>query len=155
MIEDFLDGFDGLRGNNDGKITKQEFFDYYTDIATSCPTEDYFVVMMQQTWGVGEDENSTDFKTTLKYIVGTFRQRLITVSNGTQEEYKLAQLFEEFDLNQNGMLTMDELAALLAKLEISVERKYLSAIIKALDSNGSGAIEFDEFKDFIIYDPYK
>ena len=53
------------------------------------------------------------------------------------------------------MLTMDEMAALLAKLEISVERKYLSAIISALDSNGSGAVEFDEFKTFIIYDPYK
>ena len=64
-------------------------------------------------------------------------------------------MFEEFDVNQNGMLTMDEMAALLAKLEISVERKYLSAIIKALDSNGSGAVEFDEFKSFIIYDPYK
>ena len=50
---------------------------------------------------------------------------------------------------------MDELAALLAKLEISVERKYLSAIIKALDTNESGAVEFEEFKNFIIYDPYK
>ena len=58
-------------------------------------------------------------------------------------------------MNKNGMLTMDEMAALLAKLEISVERKYLSAIIGALDSNGSGAVEFDEFKNFIIYDPYK
>jgi len=53
------------------------------------------------------------------------------------------------------MLTMDELAALLAKLEISVERKYLSAIIRALDTNESGAVEFEEFKNFIIYDPYK
>ena len=47
IVEDFLDSFDGLRGNNDGKITKQEFFDYYTDLAVSTPTEDYFVVMMQ------------------------------------------------------------------------------------------------------------
>ena len=71
-----------MRGNNDGKITKKEFYDYYTDLAVSCPTEDYFVVMMQQTWGIGEDENSEDFQTTLKYIVGLFRQRLITISNG-------------------------------------------------------------------------
>ena len=84
-----MDGFDGLRGNNDGKITKQEFFDYYTDLAVSTPTEDYFVVMMQQTWGIGEDENSDDFQTNLRYIVGLFRQRLITLSNGQQEEYKL------------------------------------------------------------------
>ena len=155
IITEFLDTFDGMRGNNDGKITKKEFFDYYTDLAISTPSEEYFVVMMQQTWGIGEDEDSEDFQTTLRHIVRLFRQRLITLSNAQQEEYKLAQMFEEFDVNQNGMLTMDEMAALLAKLEISVERKYLSAIIKALDSNGSGAVEFDEFKNFIIYDPYK
>ena len=155
IVEDFLDGFDGLRGNNDGKITKQEFFDYYTDLAVSTPTEDYFVVMMQQTWGIGEDENSEDFQTNLRYIVGLFRQRLITLSNGQQEEYKLQELFDQFDANGNGMLTMDELAAMLARLEISVERKFLTALIAALDTNGSGAIEFAEFKDFIIYDPYK
>ena len=118
-----------MRGNNDGKITKQEFFDYYTDLAVSTPSEEYFVVMMQQTWGIAEDEDSEDFQTTLRHIVSLFRQRLITLSNGQQEEYRLAQMFEEFDANQNGMLTMDEMAALLAKLEISVERKYLSALI--------------------------
>lgn len=155
IVEDFLDSFDGLKGNDDGKITKKEFFDYYTDLAISTPTEEYFVVMMQQTWGIGEDESSEDFQTQLRYIVGLFRQRLITLSNGQQEEYKLQQLFDEFDANANGMLTMDELAAMLAKLEISVERKYLSALIAALDKDKSGAIEFAEFKDFIIYDPYK
>jgi hypothetical protein len=50
-----------MRGNNDGKITQREFFDYYTDLAISTPTEEYFVVMMQQTWGIGEDEDSEDF----------------------------------------------------------------------------------------------
>lgn len=103
---------------------------------------------------MGEDESSDDFKTSLKYILQLFRQRLITVSKG-QEEFKLIKLFEEFDINKNGMLTMDELAGLLAKLEISVERKYLSALIKALDTDGSGAIEFTEFKNFILFDPYK
>ena len=61
IITEFLDTFDGMRGNNDGKITKKEFFDYYTDLAISTPSEEYFVVMMQQTWGIGEDEDSEDF----------------------------------------------------------------------------------------------
>ena len=71
-----------MKGNNDGKITKKEFIDYYTDLAISTPTEDYFVVMMEQTWGLAEDVNSQDFKDTLRTVVGLFRQRLITVSNG-------------------------------------------------------------------------
>lgn len=47
ILDDFLNSFDGMKGNNDGKITEQEFIDYYTDLAVSCPTEDYFCVMME------------------------------------------------------------------------------------------------------------
>ena len=47
VIAEFLNSFDGMKGNNDGKITKQEFLDYYADLAVSCPTEDYFCVMME------------------------------------------------------------------------------------------------------------
>lgn len=67
----------------------------------------------------------------------------------------LRKIFNNFDVNQNGIITLDELAALLAKLEISVERKYLNALMKYVDTNKSGAIEFDEFATFVIYDPYK
>ena len=47
IINEFLNSFDGMKGNNDGKVTKKEFLDYYTDLAMSCPTEDYFCVMME------------------------------------------------------------------------------------------------------------
>jgi len=73
VITEFLNSFDGMKGNNDGKITKQEFLDYYTDLAVSCPTEDYFCVMMEQTWGLAEDHNSQDFQTTVKQIVSLIR----------------------------------------------------------------------------------
>ena len=96
-----------------------------------------------------------DFQTTLKQIVSLLRQRLITLSNGQQEEFKLKQIFDEFDVNGNGIVTMDEMAAMLASLGISVERRYLTAIIDHLDTNKSGGVEFEEFKVFIIYDPYK
>ena len=125
IINEFLNSFDGMEGNNDGKITKKEFVDYYTDLAVSCPTEEYFCVMMEQTWGLAENANSEDFQTSLKRIVSLFRQRLITLSNGQQEEYKLKQIFDEFDVNGNGIVTMDEMAAMLASLKISVERRYL------------------------------
>lgn len=53
------------------------------------------------------------------------------------------------------MLTINEVAALLAKLGISCERKFLYAIIKRLDENNSGAVEFDELRKLVIFDPYK
>jgi Ca2+-binding EF-hand superfamily protein len=40
----------------------------------------------------------------------------VTVANGSQEEYKLRQIFNEFDANKSGTLTVDEIAAVMAKL---------------------------------------
>jgi len=46
----FLNEFDGARGNNDGVITQAEFFDYYTDLSMSTPSDEYFVRMMESAW---------------------------------------------------------------------------------------------------------
>ena len=50
ILSEFLNQFDGPRGNNDGVITKEEFFDYYTDLSMSTPSDEYFVRMMESTW---------------------------------------------------------------------------------------------------------
>lgn len=83
------------------------------------------------------------------------RQRLLVLSNNSQEEYILRKIFKDFDLNQSGSITLDELTAMLAKLGISVERKYIQAMLRELDSNKTGMLEFEEFATFLLYDPYK
>jgi len=50
IFTDFLNNFDGLRGNNDGIITWDEFYNYYSDLAMSTPSDEYFVKMMESTW---------------------------------------------------------------------------------------------------------
>jgi len=50
ILQDFLNNFDGARGNNDGVVTKQEWDDYYTDLSMSTPSDEYFVRMMESTW---------------------------------------------------------------------------------------------------------
>jgi calmodulin len=83
------------------------------------------------------------------------RQRLLTLTNKSYEEFTLRKIFKEFDLNNSGSITLDELAAMLAKLGIQVDRKFIVAILRKIDSNGSGVIEFEEFMSIVIYDPYK
>lgn len=83
------------------------------------------------------------------------RQRLRTLSNGTEEEFKLRQIFKSFDLNSSGNITIEELAAMLAKLGIQIDRKYINGTLRAMDLNGNGVIEFEEFANLIIFDPYK
>jgi Ca2+-binding EF-hand superfamily protein len=155
VIEEFLDSFDGARGNNDGVITKKEWDDYYTDLSMSLPTDDYFVAMMESVWGITEDEDSEANQDYVRELVSLIRQRLLSMSNESSDEYVLRKVFNYFDANESGNITIDELAAMVAKLKISVERKYLNGIMKRIDSDNNGSIEFNEFLNFVIMDPYK
>ena len=83
------------------------------------------------------------------------RHKLLDFSNNCTEEMILRNIFREFDTNENGVLTADELSAMLVKLQISVDRRYISALLKQFDKNGNGVIEFDEFSHFLIHNPYQ
>ena len=155
ILGEFLNNFDGAKGNNDGIVTRQEWNDYYTDLAMSTPSDEYFVRMMEQVWCVGEDEENSIFIDQVKTLVTMMRQRLLVLSNTSQEEFVLRKIFKDFDTNNSGTITIDELSAMCAKLQISVERKYIQAMLKVLDSNKSGMLEFEEFANFLLYDPYK
>jgi Ca2+-binding EF-hand superfamily protein len=155
IIDEFLDSFDGARGNNDGVITREEWNDYYTDLSMSVPSDEYFVQMMESVWGIQEDENSEVSKDHIRELTKLIRERLLKMSNQSSDEYVLRKIFNYFDVNESGNITLDELAAMLAKLQISVERRYLNGIMKHIDEDNNGAIEFNEFLNFIIMDPYK
>lgn len=40
------------------------------------------------------------------------------------------------------------------KLDIPIAKKYLAALHRKFDKNNNGTIEFEEFVNFIIHDPY-
>jgi Ca2+-binding EF-hand superfamily protein len=155
VIEEFLDSFDGAKGNNDGIITKQEWNDYYTDLSMSTPSDDYFVQMMESVWGIMEDDDSAVNQDHIRELTKLIRERLLKMSNQSSDEYILRKLFNYFDTNESGNITIDELAAMLAKLQISVDRKYLNGIMRKVDQDNNGAIEFNEFLNYVIMDPYK
>lgn len=111
--------------------------------------------LVETTWGLSEDEQSATFQDKVKNLMGMVRQRLRTLSNNTEEEFKLRKIFKQFDLNESGTITIEELAAMLAKLGIQIERKYIQGLLRAMDLNNNGVIEFDEFATLVIYDPYK
>jgi len=67
----------------------------------------------------------------------------------------LREIFRQFDINGDGVLTSDELSAMLVKLQISCDRRYLNALLCKFDRNGNGVIEFEEFCEFLIKNPYK
>ena len=143
-----------FEGKN-GLITKEEWFGYYTDLAMTIPSDDYFSRHIEATWGVSEDEQSSIFTDEIKRLIGMLRQRLLTLTAKSYEEFTLRKIFKQFDLNNSNTITLDELGAMLAKLGIAVDRKFIVGMMRKLDTNGTGVIEFDEFANLIVNDPYK
>ena len=121
----------------------------------SLPDDRYFVRMMESVWQMCEDEDAEVTKEQIEMLTKTMRHKLLDFSNKSTEELVIRNAFREFDLNGNGVLTSDELQAMLVRLQISVDRRYIGALLKKFDRNGNGVIEFDEFVNFMVHDPYK
>eukprot|EP00762_Andalucia_godoyi_P003973 ANDGO_05640.mRNA.1 Crustacean calcium-binding protein 23 len=50
VLDGFLQTFEGTKGNKDGKISQDEWLDYYADISASIDTDDYFEEMVRSAW---------------------------------------------------------------------------------------------------------
>ena len=97
ILTDFLSNFEGAKGNSDGVLTKQEFFDYYTDLSMSTPSDEYFVRMMESTWQVPEEENSAVTKQTVEHLLREVKSRVFELAR--QNPQFLQKIFNDFDLN--------------------------------------------------------
>ena len=138
------------------KVTVDDFLQHYREVAMQIPNDDYFVQKIESTWkDVVEDIHAPVKRDKVMHIIKLMRHRLTTIANNSQEEYVLRDIFRTFDLDKSGCLTLNEMAGLLAKLGVAVNEKELLALMREMDSNNSGVIEFEEFCQFMVLDPWK
>ena len=136
-------------------MSKEEFWQMMTDYSVQCPNDDSFAAIVQKVWKITENPGSSVDNTQVMHVLGLMRQRLITLANSQQEEFKLRDMFRTFDKDKSGYLSADELAGLLAQLGVAVKDHELISVMNMLDKNKNGVIEFDEFENFVVVDPYK
>lgn len=65
---------------------------------------------------------------------------------------QLRIIFERFDMDSDGSLTLLELAALLRSLGLKPSGDQIYVLLANVDSNGNGAVEFDELVNAIMPD---
>jgi len=64
-------------------------------------------------------------------------------------------MFRTYDKDNSGALSINELAGLLSELGVAVKDHEIVGMMKVLDTSKNGVVEFDEFENFIVIDPYK
>ncbi|CAK9147858.1 unnamed protein product [Ilex paraguariensis] len=65
---------------------------------------------------------------------------------------QLRDIFSRFDMDSDGSLTHLELAALLRALGLKPSGDQIHSLLSNIDSNGNGAVEFDELVNAIMPD---
>ena len=148
ILTDFLNNFEGMKGNKDGIVSKEEWNDYYSDLSMSLSSDDYFIEMMESMWMLGEDDEDPAFKARCEVLEATLKTKLMAFCKG-KDDTMLRKIFDDFDTSKSGSITIDELQKLMFKLQIAVERKFITAIFKKIDTNKNGVIEFSEFSAYV------
>jgi len=88
-------------------------------------------------------------------FVESIRHSLLKSGNERHtEEFVLRELFREFSRDGEGAVTVTELKAMLNKINLDTEDKYLEAFFNYLDKNNAGHIEFEELRHTIIEGRY-
>ena len=67
----------------------------------------------------------------------------------TPEQYQeLKESFEFNDLDNDGMIELDEFRSMLDALDAQMEPEAVRVGFETIDTDGDGGIEFDEFVDW-------
>ncbi|KAF9546421.1 hypothetical protein EC957_009770 [Mortierella hygrophila] len=70
-----------------------------------------------------------------------------------EKEERLWNLFREIDHNNDNELQADEIQASLTKAGIDLSDADLEQFIKAMDKDGDGVIDYEEWRDFLVLLP--
>jgi len=63
-------------------------------------------------------------------------------------ETGIDNIFKQYDKDKSGQVTINELNSLCLGVGVPLERKYTMRIMKALDSDGTGTISLEEFRNW-------
>ncbi|KAF9938425.1 hypothetical protein BGZ67_000196 [Mortierella alpina] len=108
--------------------------------------------------GVSEQENGSEIRHGDEdHLSTSSKQRQVHYDDFEvfleEKEERLWNLFREIDHNNDNEIQADELQASLAKAGINMSDTELKQFISTMDKDGDGAIDFEEWRDFLVLLP--
>lgn len=75
---------------------------------------------------------------------------MASTQSDPEQVKQLKEIFDRFDMDKDGSLTLLELAALLRSLGLKPTGDQIHSISTSMDANGNGSIEFDELVELML-----
>jgi len=91
--------FSYLKLDDEGYCTYQEFCNFYKDVSSVVGKDENFINILNETWGINEDEFEAS-SCIISDHVKLLREKLINKTKGVLDEYKLASMFKEYDVEK-------------------------------------------------------
>lgn len=166
-LQQFLDTFEGSKGNRDGQVTLQEWTAYYEEVSASIDLDDYFGTMMVNTWSHLKKKNPDGSRAPAITFVPAaditrlelaLKRSIYEKSVSCDQKLVLERAFKQMDRDNSGSVSMPEFVLAMEKFGMQVQsagekgvapggwsHDLVSALFNRFDEDGSGALSYKEF----------
>ncbi|XP_010916442.1 probable calcium-binding protein CML18 [Elaeis guineensis] len=128
--------------NGDGKISASELAEVMRALRSEVSDEELKAMM-------AELDTDGDGFVDLKEFAA-FHCGLGGAARGGGGEGELRDAFEMYDLDKNGLISAKELHLVLKRLGEKCSVQDCSRMIRSVDSDGDGSVNFEEFKEMMV-----
>ncbi|KAL2462996.1 putative calcium-binding protein CML27 [Forsythia ovata] len=139
-MEEVEKTFNRFDANGDGKISTEELSGVMKAVTSETTTEEVGHMMQEMDTDKDGFVNLHEFASFCKGETDPFP----ATSDGGEKELKEA--FELYDQNHNALISASELHVMLTRLGERCSVKDCARMIKSVDSDGDGYVNFAEFK---------
>jgi len=145
--EEFREAFKLFDKDGDGEITVDEIHQVFTSLGFKSFSKKDILRMVK-----AQDVNSNETIDLDEFILLLRSKRTGKYKRMSfDDELKLA--FKVFDVNGDGSISASELAGIMRALGENLDEKDIDFMIKSIDINSDGEIDFLEFKKMMQHAP--
>ena len=127
--------FKSLDQNGDGKLSKDEIKDGYTNHYGRLISDKEVDQMFDAV-----DTDQSGYIDYTEFVVASMNEKALMTNE------RLAGAFKMFDKDGSGTISPSEIKAVLTAGEAKIPQMVLDKILKQVDANGDGQISFEEFQ---------